>query len=144
LGKFSINVTRRHCRWLTSDSSATQVTQYDHNWLNPTKLDEYALRLAAPKSLFVREMEYFGKLQINTRKIERLPLVQSDKAQTTKASSWNFSHPQRKILTSQQNIHRRIKKRRKGWIRSNTTRLVFSPFSFKCYCPLIHFWMDFH
>jgi hypothetical protein len=40
--------------------------------LNPTKLDEYALRPAAPKPLFVRVMEYFGKLQIDTRKIERL------------------------------------------------------------------------
>jgi hypothetical protein len=24
------------------------------------------------------------------------------------------------------------------------TRLVFFPFRSKCYCPLIHFWMDFH
>jgi hypothetical protein len=41
--------------------------------LNQTKLDEYALRPAAPKLLFVRAMEYLGKLQIDTRKIERLP-----------------------------------------------------------------------
>jgi hypothetical protein len=41
--------------------------------LNPTKLDEYALRPAAPKSLFVRAMEHLGKLQIDTRKIERSP-----------------------------------------------------------------------
>jgi hypothetical protein len=40
--------------------------------LNPIKLDEYALRPATPKPLFVRAMEYFGKLQIDTRKIERL------------------------------------------------------------------------
>jgi hypothetical protein len=42
-------------------------------FLNPTKLDEYALRPAAPKLLFVRAMKYFGKLQINTRKIEHPP-----------------------------------------------------------------------
>jgi hypothetical protein len=38
--------------------------------LNPTKLDEYALRQATPKPLFVRAMEHLGKLQIDTRKIE--------------------------------------------------------------------------
>jgi hypothetical protein len=32
---------------------------------------QYALRPAAPKPLFVRAMEYLGKLQIETRKIER-------------------------------------------------------------------------
>jgi hypothetical protein len=41
--------------------------------LNSTKLDEYALRPAAPKPLILRAMEYFGKLQIYTRKIERSP-----------------------------------------------------------------------
>jgi hypothetical protein len=41
--------------------------------LNPTKLDEYALQPAASKPLFVRAMEYFEKLQIDTRKIERSP-----------------------------------------------------------------------
>jgi hypothetical protein len=35
-------------------------------FLNPIKLDEYALRPAAPKPLFVRAMEYLGKLQIDT------------------------------------------------------------------------------
>jgi hypothetical protein len=39
--------------------------------LNPTKLDEYALQPAAPKPLFVRAMEHLGKLQIDTRNIER-------------------------------------------------------------------------
>jgi hypothetical protein len=56
-----------------SDSSATQITQYDLFCSNTTKLDEYALRPAAPKPLFVRTMEYLGKLQIDTRKIECLP-----------------------------------------------------------------------
>jgi hypothetical protein len=41
--------------------------------LNPTKLDENALRSAAPKPLHIRAMEYFEKLQIDTRKIERSP-----------------------------------------------------------------------
>jgi hypothetical protein len=41
--------------------------------LNPIKLDEYALRPAVPKPLFVRAFEFFGKLQIDTRKIERSP-----------------------------------------------------------------------
>jgi hypothetical protein len=41
--------------------------------LNPIELDECALQPAASKPLFVRAMEYFGKLQIDTRKIERLP-----------------------------------------------------------------------
>jgi hypothetical protein len=41
--------------------------------LNPTKLDEYALRSAAPKPFFVRAMEYFRILQIDTRKIKRSP-----------------------------------------------------------------------
>jgi hypothetical protein len=43
------------------------------NTIITAKLDEYALRSAAPKPLFVRAMEYLGKLQIDTRKIERLP-----------------------------------------------------------------------
>jgi hypothetical protein len=42
-------------------------------FLNPTKLDEYALRTAASKPLCVRAMEHLGKLQIDTRKIERSP-----------------------------------------------------------------------
>jgi hypothetical protein len=41
--------------------------------LNPTKLDEYALRPAIPKPLFVRAMELLEKLLIDTRKIERSP-----------------------------------------------------------------------
>jgi hypothetical protein len=41
--------------------------------LNPTKLVEYALQPAVPKPFFVRAMEHLGKLQIDTRKIERSP-----------------------------------------------------------------------
>jgi hypothetical protein len=57
-------------------------------YLNPTKSDKYALRPAAPKPLFVRAMEYFGKLQIDTRKIESsiTNYAQSDEAQATKDS----------------------------------------------------------
>jgi hypothetical protein len=38
-------------------------------FLSSTKLDDYALRSAAPKTLFVRAMEQLGKLQIDTRKM---------------------------------------------------------------------------
>jgi hypothetical protein len=70
--------TRAEMRNLNTTITAIRFTSNPNhpirpNCLNPTKLDEYALRPAALKPLFGREMEYFGKLQIDTRKIERSP-----------------------------------------------------------------------
>jgi hypothetical protein len=76
--------------------------------LNPIKLDEYTLRSAAPKPLFVRAMEHLGKLQIDTRKIQRSPqflrtpwtitdsitnYAQFDEAQATKDSKLKLFAP---------------------------------------------------
>jgi hypothetical protein len=106
--------------------------------LNPNELDEYAQRPAAPKPFFVRAMEHLGKLQIDTRKIERSPpqyfrppwtnidhnrfdyelSAKQRGASNERYQAENF----RKIRTLQQNIHRRIEKSRKGWMRSSPER----------------------
>jgi hypothetical protein len=67
--------TRRHEKSEYHNTAITFIRNPNHPirsyCLNPTKLDENVLRLVAP--LFVRAMEHLGKLQIDTRKIERSP-----------------------------------------------------------------------
>jgi hypothetical protein len=70
--------------------------------LYPTKLEEYALRPAASKPLFVRAMEYFGKLHQKDKTYGRTSTIsdsttnyaQSDEAQATKSTNITAKYTQ--------------------------------------------------
>jgi hypothetical protein len=65
-------------RKLNSTKSGIQIlTNTDHPvrsyFMNPNKLDEYAMRPKNPQPMFIRTAEYLGETQIDIRRIEMVP-----------------------------------------------------------------------
>jgi hypothetical protein len=82
--------------------------------------DEYAIT-----SNFITGIEYLGELQIDVRKSKQKinqSFAQSQRDQVASDSGRNSKNTGRKIHRTYKNLHGRLQKGRKGWVRGDNTR----------------------
>jgi hypothetical protein len=115
-------------RELTNVKTTIRIFTNPRNTIRPFCVDpnraDYAYRPATSKPLFVSASETLGKLQVDSRRIEKTPQhIRPPQNQTwcqqRTCQPGNSPHTGRKIQTPYQNLHGRFQKGRKSRLLSD-------------------------